>query len=244
MRARLSRWFYRFLIAFTRVVLRTHTRWEIVHPEHLPAEGGVVVVANHLHILDPPMVAAAAHRRLRPMAKRELFEIPLVGWIFPAYGAFPVRRFSADVGVLRVARKALRAGDAVLVFPEGTRGKDAEIQPALPGAAMIVLLTGVPVVPVAITGTEHITVPGSIFAWMRRRRPQLRVEFGEPITIEQPRTAEGAQRAIDQIMREIAQMLPADYRGVYDESTAGQIIFARSGQEADEHEAPGDQPPG
>lgn len=233
MRQHLSRWFYGALVRLTRLVLHTFTRWEIVHPERLPAEGGVVVVANHLHLLDPPMVAAAARRRLRPMAKRELFEIPLVGWIFPAYGAFPVRRFAADVGVLRTARNALRAGEAVLVFPEGTRGRDARMQPALPGAAMVVLMTGVPVVPVAVTGTEAITLPGSLFAWVRRRRPHVRVEFGEPLTLDEPRTTEGARRAIDRAMREVAALLPPAYRGAYGAETAGRIVFARGDRPAD-----------
>lgn len=227
MRERLSAWFYRGCVWLTRSVLYTFARWEIVHPERVPADGPVVVVANHLHLLDPPMVAAAVQRRLRPMAKRELFELPLIGWIFWAYGAFPVRRFSADVGALRTARNALRAGEAILIFPEGTRSRGGGMRPALPGAAMVVLLTETPVVPVAITGTEQLRVPGSFFAWMRGRRPHIRVVFGEPFTLTEPHNTPGAERATDQMMRSVAALLPEEYRGAYGAGSEGRLVVAR-----------------
>ena len=135
--------------------IRTFARLEVVDASNVPAEGRVLIVANHLSNFDPVLVAACAPRRVRTMAKREMFETPLVGWTVWAYGAFPVRRHSADMGALRVGRNHLVAGRAVLVFPEGTRAPERSLIPALPGSAMLALLGDAPVVPVAVTGTEQ-----------------------------------------------------------------------------------------
>jgi 1-acyl-sn-glycerol-3-phosphate acyltransferase len=232
---RASAFAYRVLTAFTRMVMFTFSRWEVVHAERVPAEGGVVLAGNHLHLLDPPLVAASCRRRVHPMAKRELFETPLIGWIFWAYGAFPVRRFSADIGALRTARNHLRGGEAVLMFPEGTRSKEgAGMKPALPGTAMVALLAGVPVVPVAITGTEKIRLPGALFLWMRRKRLHIRVEFGEPFDLPSVAAeARHAEETTDLIMRKVAEVLPESFRGAYGAGSEGEVVFARQLREGD-----------
>lgn len=227
-----SGWIYGVLTALTRVVVFTFARWTIEGSERVPASGPVVLVANHLHLLDPPLIAASLKRRVHPMAKRELFETPLVGWVLWPYGAFPVRRFSADMGALRAARGYLRNGHVVLMFPEGTRSKDARLHPALPGAAMVALLANAPVVPVAITGTESIRIPGTLFRWMKRDRPRIRVVFGEPFDLAYDSAeARHAEHATDAIMRRIAALLPDEYRGAYGRGSEDQVVFARQPQE-------------
>ena len=121
MRDRISRAMYYFLLAFTKAVVFSLARWEVVNADLLPAEGGIVLVSNHKHLLDPPLIAASMKRRLHPMAKRELFETPLIGWILWAYGAFPVRRYSAAIGALRAARNHPRRRKLVLRLPEAPR---------------------------------------------------------------------------------------------------------------------------
>jgi 1-acyl-sn-glycerol-3-phosphate acyltransferase len=225
---RLSRFVYWITNGFARAVIATFARWQVVGADRVPASGPVIFVANHNHLLDPPLVAASCARRVHPMAKRELFETPLVGWYFWAYGAFPVRRFSGDMGALRVARNYLRNGDVVLMFPEGTRAHGHGMRAALPGAAMVALLAKSPIVPVAITGTDRIRIPGVFFQWIVRRRPQIHVEFGEPFALDtESSDARSAERATDLMMRRVAAMLPEAYQGVYGSGSAGTIVVAR-----------------
>jgi len=213
----------------TRTVGRLLARLEIVGLDRVPAEGPVILICNHAHLVDPPLVASFSPRTAHTMAKRELFETPLIGWLFWAVGAFPVRRFSGDLGALRVARNYLRDGGVVLMYPEGTRNHGRGLKPALPGAAMVALLTDSPVVPVGISGSEKIrwrTVP---FLWLIGRKPRIRIEYGEPFKLESgDASAQGAMAATDSIMRKVAALLPVEARGAYGEQTAGTIVVARA----------------
>lgn len=232
--AQLSRCVYAAATGLSHVVFTVFARWEVVGLEHVPRTGGIVVVANHMHLVDPPLVSASCPRRLHPMGKYELFQTPVVGWALWAYGAFPVRRFAADMGALRAARGILRSGSAVLMFPEGTRSKDARLHPGLPGAAMVAMLSGVPVVPVAVSGTEAIRVPGTLFDALRGRKLTIRVEFGPPLRLETGAGAQQAEVATDRMMRAIASMLPEQYHGAYGPGSEGQVVFARQEQRARE----------
>src|SRR5690606_6964422 len=154
------------------------------------------------------------------------------GWWFWLYGAFPVRRFSGDMGAMRVARNYLRSGEVVLMFPEGTRSHGNGMRAALPGAAMVAMLAKAPVVPVGITGTESIRLPGVFFRWMRRGRPYLRVEFGEPLDVSSTGAdAKSAEQATDYIMRHVAKLLPEEHQGAYGADSAGTIVVARQSRD-------------
>jgi len=229
MRARITRISYAVLTTGTRFVARRLARVEVVGADRVPAEGPVVLICNHAHLVDPPLVGSFAPRPTHAMAKRELFETPLIGWIFWASGAFPVRRFSGDLGAMRVARNYLRNNGVVLMYPEGTRNHGRGLKPALPGAAMVALLTKSPVVPVAIDGSQKIrwrTIP---FLWLIGRRPTIRIEFGELMSLNEGRaTAQNAMEATDRVMRGVAALLPPESRGAYGDQTAGTIVVARA----------------
>ncbi|MHB8577515.1 MAG: lysophospholipid acyltransferase family protein [Dehalococcoidia bacterium] len=195
-------------------VLALFARWEVRGAEHLPASGGVLLVANHLHNADPPLLGASIRRRrLVFMAKIELFRRPPASWATRLFGAFPVHRFEADLGALRTAQELLRTGHVVAILPEGHRNRDGiALQQPFPGAALIALRAGVPVLPVAITGTQQIRSLAILL-----KRPRITVTVGEPFSLPAAQRINSAavHAASDEIMRHIAALLPPEYRGAW-----------------------------
>ena len=155
--------------------------------EHVPATGPFLIVANHSSVLDPPLVGAVCPRRLTFLAKAELFRIPGLGALIRRLGAQPLRREGADPAALRMAQRVLAGGGAMLVFPEGTRGPEGTLREAKPGAALLAMHSGVPVVPAYVSGSGR--------AWPRGRRlprpAKVVVTFGAPLRFE---PAVGAER--------------------------------------------------
>lgn len=184
-----------------------------------------MVVANHLHNADPVLIEIAFPRPLHFMAKRELFGVPVIGGIIRWVGAFPVDRGRADRSALRAAQARLGQGIAVGMFPEGTRSAGRRLQPALPGAGLVALKAGVPILPVAIIGSERLPgngTKGRVAPDKSRsahRRRGVLIRFGAPVSLTSVsgRGKEGVQAATRQMMVAIAEQLPAAYRGVYGE---------------------------
>ncbi len=149
--------------------------------EHIPAEGGFILAANHRSFLDPFIIGIMVRRPIYFVAKRELFHRPLVAWFLNNLGAFPINRGLADEDAMGTARAILERGDGVLIFPEGTRVRPGSIGSPKRGVGRLALETGVPVVPVAILGTEAVRR-----GW-RIRPEKVRVRAGRPLTF--PRVA-------------------------------------------------------
>jgi 1-acyl-sn-glycerol-3-phosphate acyltransferase len=209
------------LRAFLRALMRFMTRTYLVGlfsvegVENVPAHGGLIVCGNHFATLDPPMVPAFLPRQDSwSMAKAEYFRKRWMGWLFTAYGSFPVVRHTADRAALRRAFDLLKAGDVLIIYPEGTRVESGTLSMPEPGAAFIAQKSGCPVLPVALTGTRECMPKGAI--WPRRVPVQIR--FGKPFAIPQKRQ-DGSrishQEAADAIMVAIADLLPPDKRGLY-----------------------------
>jgi 1-acyl-sn-glycerol-3-phosphate acyltransferase len=198
-----------------RLILAIYGRMEVVGAENVPRRGGVIIVSNHLNNADPGLVGAFMPRRVVFMAKDEMFHWPIWGLYVRSIGAFPVRRFEADLKALRRAVQVVRRGQALVMFPEGTRSRTGSMGRGHPGTAMVALRTGAPIVPVAVTGTEVVRLPS---AFMRPfRRTNVRLVVGEPFflpSVGRPRT-EDFERCTDIIMSRIAALLPAQYRGYY-----------------------------
>jgi 1-acyl-sn-glycerol-3-phosphate acyltransferase len=137
-------------------------------------------------------------------------------------GAFPVRRFEADIGALRQASRVLHEGEVLAMFPEGTRSKEGGLGSAYPGTAFVALRTGTPILPIGITGTETINFPKVLFDAVRLRRARVRVVIGDPFFLPPVSriTAEEVIHCTDVIMDRIASLLPPSYRGQYGQTDA------------------------
>jgi glycerol-3-phosphate dehydrogenase (NAD(P)+) len=162
--------------AFLQPFFHVYFRLRRVGLEHIPTEGPVIFAANHRSFLDPFVIGTLTRRPMYYVAKKELFRNRLVAWILNALGAFPVDRGAADQDMLETARAILARGDAILMFPEGTRVRPGPLGKARRGIGRLALETGAPVVPVAIHGTETVRR-----GWRIRPR-HVRIRIGRPLT--------------------------------------------------------------
>ena len=143
-------------------VLHVYLRGRIYGSEHVPLIGPLLVVSNHASDFDPPILACCVRRPVAYMAKEELFRVPVLKQAIKLYGAYPVKRGSADRSAIRSALTLLEEGWAVGVFLQGTRTPDARISDPKLGAALIAAKAKVPLLPVSLWGTEAIFEKGSL----------------------------------------------------------------------------------
>lgn len=211
--------FYAIAHAIVGLLMPLLLRLRVDGREHIPASGGVILAPNHIAWMDIPAMSYPVRRPVHHMAKIELFNLPVLGGLMRFLGAFPVRRGEGDRESLRIAGEVLAAGQVLVVFPEGHRSGTGRLAAGLPGVALIALRSDVPIVPVAITGTER-TLKGFRYGpWA----PRVHIIYGEPFKLEAGsgrRSREDLDRGIDTIMRRIAALLPPEYRGIYAEPAA------------------------
>lgn len=195
-----------------RALLSVVVRWKVTGRERVPREGALLVVSNHRNNADPPIIGAGvATRRIRWMAKIELFSYPF-GVVPRLWGAFPVRRYDADLAAMLNAERILKRGGVLGMFPEGTRSKTGYLGDPHPGTALIALRSGATVLPCAVIGTENLGNPLNLL-----KRPRFAVRIGEPIAVTAVRrpTAEQVDELTARIFEAIKAMLPATYLAPY-----------------------------
>ncbi len=203
---------YRLLCGLAWTLTRLVCRYQVCGLEHVPKTGPLLLVTNHLSWYDPFLLAPLLPRRVWFFTKVEVFKWPIVGWLAQLTGQIPVHRGEGDRAALEQALAYLREGRAVMIFPEGTIARQERMIAAHTGVAMLALRSKATVLPIAHSGSRRI---------LRRHRgwfPRVTVTIGAPYT---PTLPEGTTRKVglqvvtDEMMKQIAQMLPPENRGVY-----------------------------
>jgi glycerol-3-phosphate dehydrogenase (NAD(P)+) len=152
-----------------------YVRMQRVGREHIPKQGPLLLASNHRSFLDPFVIGTLVRRPVYYFAKRELFEKRWQAWALNALGAFPVDRGASDRAAVDTARAILERGDCVVLFPEGTRTRKGPLGAPRRGIGRLALEAGVPVVPVAVIGTENVRR-----GWRIRPR-MVRLRVGRPL---------------------------------------------------------------
>ncbi len=139
--------------SFFKLCARSLFNYRVIGKENLDVPGGAIIVSNHVSLLDPPFVGVAWDYEIRYLAKKTLFSHPIAGAIFRSWSAIPVDQDRPDMASLKTVIRYVKAGDKVLLFPEGNRAPDGVMQESEPGVGLIITKTNVPVIPVRIFGT-------------------------------------------------------------------------------------------
>jgi len=209
MRADLA--FYAFARAVVAGFCRLFWREVVDGREHVPARGPFILAPVHRSNVDTPLVAAVTRRRLRYMGKESMWKLRPFGWLWSALGAFPVHRGSADREALRRCGEVLAQGEALVVFPEGTRRSGAVVEDLYQGAAYLSIRAQAPIVPVGIAGSEAAMPRGARFI----KPVKVHVVVGPPI--EPPPRGPG-DRAPRQAVHKLTLRLQEELQGVFDEA--------------------------
>ncbi|MGE6489860.1 lysophospholipid acyltransferase family protein [Paenisporosarcina sp. NPDC076898] len=185
---------YQFAKSLVWTALNPVYRFDIKGLEHFPKTGGILICANHIDALDPPVVGITAPRPVHFMAKEELFNAPVLKPLLPKLNAFPVKRGLSDREALRRALAILKGGDVMGIFPEGTRSKNGELGKGFSGAGFFALKGDADVVPCAIVG------PYKLFK-------RVKVVYGEPIIMQPYRERKASADEVTTVIMERIQQL-------------------------------------
>jgi 1-acyl-sn-glycerol-3-phosphate acyltransferase len=206
-----------FLVTF-RPLLKICFSWKVEGRENVPLTGPLILVANHVHVVDPIFLVFAFPRWITFVAKEELFRSLFLRLWLRWAGSLPLQRdgkVREKQRILAGARKALEEGLILGMFPEGARSHDGKLRKGKPGSAVIASKTDAPLLPVGIIGTDK--VHGIGWLW---KRPRIVVRIGKPFKL--PPTNNKISKAqmqllTTQLMKEIAALLPPEYQGAYEE---------------------------
>jgi 1-acyl-sn-glycerol-3-phosphate acyltransferase len=166
--------FYHILHFFFNIFYFLFFRLKVTGLENIPKKGALIIAGNHVSLLDPPTIGTACRpRRIFFMAKPELFANPVFSFLIRQLGAFPVNRGAPDRVALKKTLELLQSGQAVGIFPEGTRSQDGTLGQAESGVIALAERSGAMIIPAAVMGTQKV-------CW-KTPLPKIRVAFGLPL---------------------------------------------------------------
>lgn len=201
---------YRFVRDFLGLLCKLFFRFEIHGAENLPETGSCIIASNHSSHLDPPLVGCVGKvkdRAVRFMARDTLY-VPIFGAFLRKVHTIPLSRDKGDISALRTAIKAIKGGDLVSLFPEGTRSRDGEILEPKGGVAFLLSKSGVPLLPIYIDGSHAALPRGSIF--IRPRKIRIYVgQLIDPAELKSDKKgAAGYKEVGAMVMQRIAALKP------------------------------------
>jgi 1-acyl-sn-glycerol-3-phosphate acyltransferase len=206
----------KILLAICRLLLNIPFSWKVEGRENIPLTGPLILVTNHVHLLDPFFLLFSSPRWINFMAKEELFRSPFLRpWLRWAGSVSISRRgkVSDKQKMLRSSRDVLENGLILGMFPEGGRSRDGKLRKGKPGSAVIASKTNVPILPIGIAGTDKIK--GISWLW---KRPHIVINIGKPFKLppnDSKMSKSQMQLLTTQLMKEIAALLPLEYQGGY-----------------------------
>ena len=188
--------------------------------ERVPRNGPLIIYTNHVNILEIPIVYTRLQpREVRGMLLAERWNIPVVGWALDVTQTIPLHRGEADLPAMRMGLQALEQDDMLIIAPEGTRSHDGKLQIAYPGVVLLALHSGAALLPLGYYGAENYTEN-----LRRLKRTDFHLRVGKPFHLETHGdrvTRQVRQAMVEEMMYQLALVLPPEYRGHYaDESTA------------------------
>jgi len=204
-------WLINFVI---RVYTRITCRIDAPDLQKFPMQGPFIAITNHTGQIEVPLLFAHLQpRKLTGWAKIESWDNKFLHWVFGVWGIIPVRRGEADMNALKAALRALEEGLILGIAPEGTRNYNGILKRGLPGAVLVALHSGAPIIPIAHWGGENF-----MQNFKHLKRTDFHIRLGEPFKINTQGikvTGEIRQQIVDEMMCRIAKLLPEEYRGEY-----------------------------
>ena len=206
------------------VFFRVRFGLEVTGQEHVPRHGAFVLASNHISFLDPPLLGVACPRRLRFLARADLFERPVLGAYLRSVGVMSLKRDAADMAAMRAALERLKRGDAVAIFPEGNRQLSGQLGTAKRGVGLLATSAHVPIVPVLVQGTYEALPPKATTL----QKAKIRVAFGPSISYTGASSPAGPSNAMPSMEgqergrvrhEQLAEAVTQSWRRLYEQQT-------------------------
>ena len=210
---------HRLVVCTFRSITSLLCRIDDVQLHKVPSQGPLIIYTNHVNLLEIPIIYTHLQpRRVHGVLLAERWSNPVLRWILDTVETIPLHRGEADISAIRAGLEYLHRGDMLIIAPEGTRSHDGQLQPAHPGVVLLALHSGAPLIPVAYFGAECYK---ENFSHLKRADFHLRV--GEPFHLNdrgEKVTRLVRAEMLEEMMYQLASLLPPEYRGVYGNSSA------------------------
>lgn len=204
----------RLIVATFKAITSLICRIDAAEIVRVPWQGPLIIYTNHVNILEIPIIYTRLQpRRVHGMLLAERWDNPLLRWMLDTTEAIPLHRGEADIAALRMGLKVLEKGEIIVISPEGTRSHDGKLQPAHPGVVLLALHSQATLLPVAYFGAEKYKENFS-----RLKRTDFHLRVGQPFHLDthgEKVTRALRERMMDEMMFQLAAILPPEYRGVY-----------------------------